>query len=126
MTVHASSVHVAEVMSVAISVEHVFVLCSGGEFAVVFREGDCSLGIVHKSWLNEDHDKTLWSNEKNPSKRRRLTIQEAAPTEAWIEVKCFVKAKVGKHVLFIAGNSVSISEVFFKTGMKRQLSEPNT
>ncbi|KAH9378603.1 hypothetical protein HPB48_000026 [Haemaphysalis longicornis] len=79
-------------MSVAISVVNIFV-CSGDEFAVViFPEEDCSLGIVHESWLNEDHDKTLWPNEKNPNKRRRLTVQGAAPTEAWIEVKCIVKA----------------------------------
>ncbi|KAH9384928.1 hypothetical protein HPB48_026960 [Haemaphysalis longicornis] len=66
---------------------------AGDEFAVViFPEEDCSLGIVHESWLNEDHDKTLWPNEKNPNKRRRLTVQGAAPTEAWIEVKCSVKA----------------------------------
>lgn len=105
--------YVAEVMSVAISVVNIFV-CSGDEFAVVvFPEEDCSLGIVHKSWLNEDHDKTLWPNAKNPTKRRRLTVQAAAPTEAWIEVKCIVKAWAGKSGFCIGGIFSQQAKIFF-------------
>ncbi|KAH7977664.1 hypothetical protein HPB49_003151 [Dermacentor silvarum] len=50
-----------------------------------------SLAIIHKSWLKEDHRSTFWPIERNPGKRRKLTMQGAKPTGSWIEVQCIVK-----------------------------------
>ncbi|KAH7960321.1 hypothetical protein HPB49_018710 [Dermacentor silvarum] len=61
-------------------------------FVVVsFPEEEDSLAIIHKSWLKEDHRSTFWPIERNPGKRRKLTMQGAKPTGSWIEVQCIVK-----------------------------------
>ncbi|XP_072140814.1 uncharacterized protein [Dermacentor andersoni] len=61
-------------------------------FAVVsFPEEEDSLAIIHTSWLKGDHRSTFWPIEKNPGKRRKLTMQGTKPTDSWIEVQCVVK-----------------------------------
>ncbi|XP_072145386.1 uncharacterized protein [Dermacentor andersoni] len=63
----------------------------GDPFAVVSFPEEDSLAIIHTSWLKGDHHSTFWPIEKNPGKRRKLTMQGTKPTDSWIEVQCIVK-----------------------------------
>lgn len=72
-----------------ISILHFFLKVD--RFAVVeFPEEDCSLAVVHGSWLNEKRNKTFWPTLKNPSQRRRATVEGAAPSPSWTQANCVV------------------------------------
>ncbi|CAN7947238.1 unnamed protein product, partial [Ixodes pacificus] len=66
------------------------------KFAIVaFPEEDHSLAIIHKTWLVENTETTFWPNEKNPNKRRRMTIEGVKPQDSWMQVKCLIKGCAG-------------------------------
>lgn len=85
-----------------------FLLRSGDKFAIVaFPEEDHSLAIIHKTWLVESTETTFWPKEKNPNKRRRMTIEGVKPQDSWMQVKCLIKDWAGK--CFFALNSFQFS-----------------
>lgn len=72
-------------------------------FAIVaFPEEENSLAVVHKTWLNEKEDNTFWPSTRNPVKRRRMTMEGAAPSADWTQARCLVMCWAGKlHFVFL-------------------------
>lgn len=54
------------------------------------------MGIVHKTWLVEGSEATFWPNERNPTKRCRMTIEGVQPRDDWMQVRCVTKGWAGK------------------------------